>query len=171
MFNYSTKIIRITLRYLLTFSILIIRLSLIAQNPEVHEHHHTHPKNEFGIAYSPYYFVKEKEFTHGIHLHFDRTIRDSKFALGIGYERLFDEHIHNFIGIAGSYRLVDEFIISLSPGIAFEGDLKSELKFGLHFETSYEFEIHSLHIGPIVQFAYDPEDYHVSLGLHIGYGF
>jgi len=26
-------------------------------------------------------------------------------------------------------------------------------------------------IGPSSEFAYDPEDIHLSLGLHIGYGF
>ena len=34
-----------------------------------------------------------------------------------------------------------------------------------------EFEFNNFHIGPVLEFAYDPEDYHISLGLHIGFGF
>jgi hypothetical protein len=38
-------------------------------------------------------------------------------------------------------------------------------------ETAYEFEIKNFHVGPAFEFAYDPEDFHISLGLHCGFGF
>lgn len=41
----------------------------------------------------------------------------------------------------------------------------------MHFEISYEFEFANFHIGPAMELAYDPEDFHLSLGLHLGYGF
>lgn len=64
-------------------------------------------------------------------------------------------------------------IINLSPGITFEDEEgeSSETNFALHFETSYEFEVKNFHIGPVFEVAYDPEDYHISLGLHVGFGF
>lgn len=45
------------------------------------------------------------------------------------------------------------------------------LNFALHLEASYEFEIGDLHIGPVIEYAYDTEDQHLSLGLHVGIGF
>jgi len=41
----------------------------------------------------------------------------------------------------------------------------------MHVETLYEFEIKDFHIGPLIEFAYDKEDYHISIGLHVGLGF
>ena len=31
--------------------------------------------------------------------------------------------------------------------------------------------IKNIHIGPALEFAYEPEDFHISLGIHLGYGF
>ena len=58
----------------------------------------------------------------------------------------------------------------MSPGITFEGDA-SDINFALHIETNYEFELNDFHLGPVLELATDPEDIHLSLGLHIGYGF
>jgi hypothetical protein len=134
---------------------------------EMHEHH----SNEFGAANSAVYFIKEKSLNYGLHLHYTYTIRKTKFGIGAGYERIFDEHKHNTIGIHAIYQPVEGLHLNLSPGVAFEGDGDEHPVFALHFETSYEFLFHDFHIGPSVEFAYDPEDYHISLGIHIGYGF
>ncbi len=131
-----------------------------------HEHH----KNEIGIANAPVYFVKEQVFAYGLHLHFVRNIPKSKFGFGLGYERIFDQHKHNTFGLVGTYRPIENLNFNVSPGLTFE-DGSSTGRFALHLETSYEWEIKNVHIGPAFEFAYDPEDYHISLGLHIGYGF
>ncbi len=93
------------------------------------------------------------------------------FGIGLGYERIFDEHKHNTFGVVASYRPIDPLSLNLSPGVTYEGSESDHLDFALHVEATYEFEISNVHIGPVFEFAYDPEDYHLSLGLHIGYGF
>ena len=137
-----------------------------------HEGHsaHDHHKNEIGVANAPVYFVKEKEVAYGLHLHYVRNISHTKFGIGLGYERIFDEHKHNTYGLVFTYRPINRLTFNLSPGITSE-DQEPDLNFALHFETSYEFEFHNFHIGPVFELAYDPEDIHISLGLHIGYGF
>jgi len=129
---------------------------------------HDHHKNEIGVANSPTYFLKEKVFAYGLHCHYVRNI--SKFGIGLGYERIFDEHKHNTFGLVGTYRPIEKLSFNVSPGLTVE-DKSSEVNFALHLETAYEFEVMNFHIGPAFEFAYDPEDYHLSLGLHIGYGF
>ena len=52
-----------------------------------------------------------------------------------------------------------------------EDEEPSVLLFALHLEASYEWEIGDVHLGPVVEYAYDEEDAHISLGLHIGIGF
>lgn len=148
-------------------------LTSYAQQTDAHEghDHHEHHKNEIGIANSPVYFVKEKELSYSLHIHYSHTISATKFALGIGYEKIFDEHQHNSIGIVGSYRPVEGLSFNLSPGISFEGSEYSDMSFALHIETSYEWEINDFHVGPVFEFAHDSEDNHISLGIHIGYGF
>ena len=145
---------------------------LIAQTEDNSDHdHHHHSKNELGISNSAVYFVNGNEFADGVHVHYIRNIHETKFGIGLGYERIFDEHKHNSIGIVGSYYPIEQISINLSPGITFEDEHPEEIKFALHLESSYDFEIHNFHIGPVIGIAYDPEDYHLSLGIHIGYGF
>ena len=133
--------------------------------------HHHHALHEIGIANSPVYFIKEKEISYGLHLHYIYNLKHSKFGVGVGYERIFDDHKHTTWGIVGTYRPIDEWSINLSPGITYENLQTEQLAFSIHIETSYEFEFNGLHIGPALEFAYDPEDIHISLGVHMGFAF
>ena len=142
-----------------------------ASSPEHdHEHHHHH-KNEIGIATAPVYFLKEETFSFGLHLHYLRAIGQSGFGLGVGYERIFDEHGHNTFGLMVSYRPADKLTLILSPGVTIEDAEPDHRSFALHMEAAYEFAMGDFHLGPLIELAYDPEDIHLSLGLHIGIGF
>jgi hypothetical protein len=154
----------------------IISLNLKAQQPVVEkdEHHHSdheHHRNEIGVANSVVYFVNEKEISYGLHVHYTHTIAKTKFGIGAGYERIFDEHGHNTFGLAVIYSPVNRFNINLSPGLTFEDQNMADIGFALHLETSYEFEFKNFHLGPSLGFGYDAEDYHIGLGVHIGFGF
>ncbi len=153
-------------------AIVFLVFSLSVYSQEVgHDHDHDHHKYELGVANSLVYFTKEKEVAYGLHLHFVRKIDHSDFGYGIAFEKIFDEHRHNFIGIVGSYSPFDRLHVNLTPGLAFEGNELSALKFAFHAESSYDFNFGNFHLGPLLELAYDPEDYHIGLGLHIGYGF
>ena len=156
-------------RLWITVLLIGVSASLVAQD-EHSGHYHPHHKNEIGLANSPVYFVKEEVFSYGLHVHYIRTIRESKFGIGAGFERIFDTHKHNTVGIVGSYRPADKLSLSVSPGITFEDESETP-NFAMHAEAAYEFEIKNIHIGPVIEFAYDPEDFHISLGLHLGFGF
>ena len=153
--------------------LLVLIFGLIANSvcsQEINHNHHHH-KYELGLANSLVYFAGENEYAYGLHLHLVRNIVHSKFGYGIAYERVFDEHRHNTIGIVGSYNPISTLHINIAPGLAFEDSEPSDFKFAFHAEASYDFELGFLHVGPLLEFAYDPEEYHISLGLHIGYGF
>lgn len=154
-----------------TIFVIIFGLISTAIYSQEINHNHDHNKYELGIANSSVYFAGENEYAYGFHLHFGRNIQHSKFGYGIAYERIFDEHRHNTIGIVGSYNPFKSIHINIASGIAFEDLKPSDLKFAFHAETSYNFELGSFHVGPMLEFAFDPEDIHISLGLHIGYGF
>ena len=147
----------------------LFSLNTLAQSTG-HTDKHKHHSNEIGIANSPVYFIKENVVSYGLHIHYIRKITHSKFGIGLGYERIFDEHKHSTIGLVVSYSPIEKLSLNISPGITFEGDA-SAVNFALHLETSYEFELNDFHLGPVLEFATDPEDIHLSLGLHIGYGF
>ena len=78
------------------------------ESHEGHDHHE-HPKNEIGVANSPVYYLNEKEFTYGMHLHYIRTIGDSKFGIGLGYEQIFDQtrRMQRSAGQIGRSRLAE----------------------------------------------------------------
>ncbi len=144
-------------------SVFCLPLSLLAQ----HDHH----KNEIGIANSLVYFAKEEAFAYGLHSHFVRRLGESRFGIGLGYERIFDEHKHSTYGIVFAYTILGGWNFNASPGITIEAADPNPV-FALHLETSYEFELGTnFHIGPVLEFAYDPEDIHLSAGLHVGFGF
>jgi hypothetical protein len=141
------------------------------EDHEGHLENHDHHNNEIGIANSIVYFQSEKEFNYGLHLHYVRNIAHTKFGIGLAYEKIFDEHKHNTFGIAAIYRPIEGLNLNFSPGIATEGLDFSEARIALHFETSYEFQLNNVHLGPAIELAWDQEDIHLSLGLHLGFGF
>lgn len=152
------------------FLLLFLIISNIVMAQE-HEHEHDHHRHEIGLGNSPVYFVNEKTLAYGLHLHYIYNIPHSKLGMGLGYERIFDEHQHNTIGVVGNYRPIENLSFSFSPGITFEENSLSHSMFALHFETAYEFELKNMHLGPVFEVAYDREDVHISLGMHIGIGF
>lgn len=165
------KIFNVSVVVLFAFQFLSAQTSMEHDHDHDMDHLHDQHKNEIGIANAPVYFVNEQEFAYGMHVHYIRHIEDSKFGIGLGYERIFDVHKHNTIGIVASYNPLGAWIVNLSPGLTFEDEEVSELNFALHLESSYEFELGNFHVGPVLELAYDPEDYHISLGIHLGYGF
>jgi hypothetical protein len=140
----------------------------MAQASEHEDHHHHGP--EIGLSNSLVYLINEKEFAYGLHVHFIHPISHTNFGVGLGYEKIFDEHGHDTFVLDFSYRPIHPLNLILSPGLAFEDNF-SEMAFALHLETSYEFEIKRFHIGPALEFAVQPGDMHFSLGLHFGYEF
>ena len=161
------------MRILLYLSIVLLCIPVFVQAQDhTHvDHNHTHYRSEVAISNNLVFLGTDKEFSYGIHLHFLRNIGESKFGYGLGYERIFDEHGHNTIGIAGSYRPFHELVLMVSPGITFEDLGDKQFDFSIHLEAGYEFEIKHLHFGPVVGLAFIPGDYHVSVGIHLGYGF
>lgn len=156
---------------ILFFVLLLIGKVLNAQTHQHDEHHHEHPNNELGIANHLVFLGNEHEFAYGLHLHYLRTFSESKFGAGFGYEQIFDEHSHKTIGIIGSYRPTSGLYFNISPGISFIGPENSTIRFAIHLESTYEIELNHFHLGPAIGFAYDFHDYHLSLGLHLAYGF
>ncbi len=158
----------------LFLALCLFSTSLLAQSHEHidHEHdHHVHPANEIGVSNNLVYLVGEQEYAYGLHIHYHRTFKESKFGAGLGYEQIFDEHGHKTLGLIGSYRPISQLLLHLSPGVFFTGSEGSGIKFVMHAEATYEFEVDHIHFGPAIGIAYSTPEYHLSIGLHIAFGF
>jgi hypothetical protein len=66
------------------------------------------------------YFVKEKFLTYLVHLHISRNIPKTKFAVGLGYEQIFDNHKHTTFGYVGTYRPIYRLSFNSTPELTFE---------------------------------------------------
>ena len=107
-----------------------------------------------------------------MYFYYIRSVSDSRLGLGLGFDRIFDEHKYNTMSIVAAYRLAKRFGLNISPSIIFEDESGiKESNVVLYFEAVYEFGFKNFHVGPAAELAYDPEDYHLSLGVHIGFGF
>ena len=76
------------LKPLLTLVVTVLSLNLPAQkieNSEKDLDNHEHHKNEIGIANSSVYFLKEKVFAYGLHIHYVRNIPNSSFYSEISF--------------------------------------------------------------------------------------
>jgi hypothetical protein len=130
------------------------------------DHHgHEHGSVEAGLSNAMVYSVAEGHLGYGLHVHGIYTFGESPFALGLGYEMVAGEHLHQTIGPMFCYRPTDPLNLCVAPGVTFE---EHEVMFTGHLEVTYEFETHGLHLGPTAGFAYNEEDMHLSLGLHTG---
>ena len=174
------------MKFPLVILVILYSSALVAQDTLDHDHkehhdhsshhkhhddalHHDHHKNEIGIANSIVSSGGTNNLVYGLHIHYVYTLKNNKFGIGLGFESLFDQDKHRTFGVLGSFRPIEKWSLILSPGITFED--AGDIFFSLHIETAYEFEIHNFHIGPVLEYAYDPEDYHISAGIHLGYGF
>lgn len=151
-------------------SIILFILILITPSLKAQDHQHEHHHNEIGLAAAPVYFTNEKSIALGLHLHYIRMINHSKWGIGLGFEKIFDDHSHNIAGVIVSYRPIPPISFSIAPGVNVNNQLKNP-EFAIHGEVAYEFEIGNIHIGPVLDIARDHEDVHFSLGLHLGIGF
>lgn len=157
-------------RSLKYFCTVILWLSAVAVFSQEEEHHcHDHHKNELGVANTIVFL--EDASAYGLHMHYVRKVKHTRFGYGIGYEKVFDEHGHNTIGLIAAYHPIESLHINLIPGFAFEETEISEAKFTYHVEVAYSFDIANFHLGPVVGYASDFEHSHMSAGIHLGYGF
>ena len=148
---------------------------LKAQHPEhdhdQSQHQHEHPKNEFGFGNYLTYLAGEQEIAFALHIHYLRSFEHSRFGAGIGYEQIFDEHKHRSLTLIGAFSPVSPLILSLAPGVLFGTEENPGIRFALHAEVVYEFEIGNFHLGPALEFATTFDEYHIGLGLHIAFAF
>lgn len=158
---------KISLLLSLTF---LIGLNINAQQLYKHDHDCAHHSTEIALASTLVYFPSEKAFAPGIHAHYVYNLPGTRFGLGLGYEKIFDDHNHNTIGFIVNFRPVNRLSIMVSPGVTLATHDKA-LHFSTHFETSYEFVYKKLHFGPVLGIGWDGEDFHIGAGIHFGLGF
>lgn len=150
---------------LTTCALVIIQGTCVAQHEDHHEQVH---KFEIGIANGLVWFFNEQELSYGLHTHIVRVIGETHFALGLGYERIFDEHGHNTVSAVISYLPIEGLAVTAAPGIAFSNT--GLVEFSTHLEMTYEFEIKNFHVGPLVEWAIEPDEMHFTIGIHVGFG-
>ena len=161
------------------FLAIVASLQFIAINASgqaiEHDHDHLHDVHKYhlGAGIAGMYLKGEQLLAPGIDLHILRQLgHKQNWGLGLGYEMVIKENIHNNISILGNVHLLKYLAINAGPGFTFgKHDGQTEFSPALHAEAVFEFDINKIHIGPVAGFGIDKEESHVSFGVHVGYGF
>ncbi len=159
-------------KFFLVSIFIITSIFLYSQEHDHHDEHHHHPEYELGFSNGVVYNFSERELAYGIHTHFVKAISKSdKLGLGLGYERIFDDHKHNVVSVILLYRPVENFSVNFAPGVSWLATKSSSVKPSMHIEGLYEWQFGNFHLGPLVGIAFNTEDFHASIGLHLALGF
>jgi hypothetical protein len=161
---------------LIYFIVCLLFFSInVAGQEDEHDHDHLHDVHKYhlGVGIAGTYLTGEQLLAPGIDLHILRQLGEKQnWGMGLGYEIVFKENIHNNISLMGNVHPVKFLAINAGPGFTF-GKHDNEMEFSpaLHAEAVFEFDINKIHIGPVAGFGIDKEESHYSLGVHVGYGF
>ena len=131
---------------------------------------HAH-RFEIGLAPGLAYIPNDDAFALGLHLHLVATLGETRWGVGAGAERLFDAHGHTTLSAVVQFRIFDPWSVIVAPGVTIPDGNASNVEPSIHFETAYEFMFKHFHIGPSFEVAIDPEETHLTIGIHFGVGF
>ncbi len=121
---------------------------------------------EVGISTSPVYFTTDKILSLSLHAHFMYPLSPT-ISLGISIERIILEPQHSTILMGFKWNFAESAGLIVSAGITREDAERRTLP-SLHFEVVREFKLSRLlHLGPTLEVAYDTNDFHAGIGLHI----
>ena len=140
-----------------------------------HHHHHEDHLYELGLSLGLAHLERESDNAFGTHLHLMRRMADEgpgeKAALGFGVEYLFTEHTHiSFLGTF-SYNLHKALWLDIAPGLLIsEHEGETESGWIAHIEFTWEMDMFSIGLGPVLGVALSEEDRHYMIGIHIGRG-
>ncbi len=148
-----------------------VNFSAQAGSSEVQEGHMSLPY-EIGISNGIVYSFSEEQFAYGLHIYFIKKFGVSKkLGIGAGYEVIFNEEEHNTVCVLLHYMPLKHISVNIAPGLVFLESEPNKSRFALHTEILYEFEIGIFQIGPSIGAAFNPEDFHASVGVHLAVGF
>lgn len=145
--------------------LLLFRSSIGSSQPT-----NTGHNKEISISNLSVYSVLHESMHYGFLIQYVQVIKHTKLGLGFGYERIYDELQHYSFGPVLSYKPFSKFNISVFPTIELN-TYNTQRRFSLHIESSYDLRIRDVLIGPVLEFASNPEETHISLGAHLGFSF
>jgi hypothetical protein len=148
----------------LFYIIFLFNLASVQAQDEHKERHH------IGISGGITGAFPETKYIPGGHLHYSYLykIKNLQMGIGTGLEYLIDKHQHIGIDLSFSFFPTEDFEISIAPGIVFINNVK---EYATHIELAYSFDIKSIHLGPLIETAVSKDDFHLTLGIHLGFGF
>ena len=138
--------------YIKRIQILVILLitifSVKAQNNQ-HEKKHFH--NDFGIANAIIYSIEEDNFSYGLYFHVVKGI-SHHLGLGIGYEVIFGEHLHQTINLPLKYILGKVIALNIGTGVILPTEDHEKIEYTMHFEIISVFEFLKKSLWPYAWF-------------------
>jgi hypothetical protein len=161
---------------LIIFTILLSGLEVSGQGDQDHSHDDNHKhehKNEISIASGIVIIPSENEIGTSLHLHYIRGLGAKKIVgIGGGVEVIIEAHKHITFSAILQYRIIKGLTAGYSPGLLILiEEIGSEIQFAQHLELGYEFEIGSVHLGPVFELGIEKEVLHYMSGVHLGIDF
>lgn len=130
------------------------------------------PIYELGYSTNISYLKYEATFSPQLSLYYKRNV-SGFFAIGAGYNAIFDEHFHNTLHLITSFRLYRELFVSINPGLVFKSYRgRAQTLYSLGFSTNYQMNIsEKIHVGPKAEVVVAQDDMNYLLGFNMGLSF
>ena len=144
--------------------LLLLISSIITQAQESHDEHH-----HVGISGGITGVFPENNYIPGAHIHYSYLfkIKNIQMGIGAGLEYLMDKHQHIGTDLSLSFFPAEDFELNIAPGVVFANN---NYEYATHIEIIYNFDINLIHLGPVIETAFSKDDFHLSVGIHMGIG-
>lgn len=156
------------------FAILLFTFFALLSNYSQPDHAHggeeiqDHKGAELGLGTGVVFAPGEQETGYGIHLHGIRRLTPY-LGIGAGYEIIIGDHGHHTVSALLNLKPVHFVEVNMGPGLILPGKEHDHAEWTLHGELGFPFALtNNLHLGPMVDLGWSPDETHYMVGVHLG---
>lgn len=130
------------------------------------------PLNEFGYGINVAFLKNETQLAPQLYIYYSRDLTNY-FSVGVSYCGIYSKHYQNALAAKISFKIIDNLVLSLNPGIFFRNDTdRNQALYFFGFESAYQFKLSDkIGIGPMFDVQIIQDDFYLTGGFQMAFYF